>query len=166
MKLTDTLFLDFDRETANTRKTLERVPEDKVGWKPHPKSPTMGWLGAHLANIPQWVVIMLENDSLDVGAGPQREPPQTPRQILESFDGNVKAARSALDKVEDAHLLAPWTLLSNGQQVFTMPRTAVLRNFVMNHMVHHRAQLAVYLRLNDVAVPALYGPSADESGMS
>lgn len=169
MKLRDALLPEFDREMANTRKALERIPEDKLGWKPHPKSQPMGWLGTHLANLPNWVVMTIDQDSLDLAPPGQpasrTEAAESRAEILERFDSNVKAARAKLEQVEDEHLLKPWSLLSGGQTIFTLPKTAVLRTYVMNHIVHHRGQLTVYLRLNDVPVPALYGPSADESGM-
>ena len=169
MGLNEALLPEFYQEMANTRKTLERVPEDKLGWKPHQKSGTMGWLATHLANIPSWVSSAIEKDSLDLAPGGAPIEPLTEvksrRQILEVFDKNVAAARAAIAGASDAHLGKSWTLLFGGNPVFTLPRMAVLRSFVMNHSIHHRAQLGVYLRLNNVPVPAIYGPSADERGM-
>jgi len=169
MGLNEVLLPEFDQEMTNTRKTLERVPEDKLGWKPHEKSGTMGWLATHLANIPSWVLSTIEKDSLDLapGGAPVALPPEAKsrQQILEAFDKNVAAARAAIAGASDAHLGKSWTLLFGGNPVFTLPRVAVLRSFVMNHSIHHRAQLGVYLRLNNVPVPAIYGPSADEGGM-
>ena len=168
MGLNEALLPEFDHEMANTRKTLERVPEDKLAWKPHDKSGTMGWLATHLANLPMWVNSTLDKDSLDLA--PQGVPvaPMAPaksrKEVLEAFDKNVAAARGAIAKASDAHLLKSWSLLFGGKTMFTLPRIAVLRSFVMNHSIHHRAQLGVYLRLNNVPVPALYGPSADEQG--
>jgi uncharacterized damage-inducible protein DinB len=158
---------EFEQEMANTRKTLERVPDAKLGWKPHPKSGTMAWLAGHVANLPSWINITFDQDSLDLEPGGVQAtpppPPGTAREILEMFDKNVAAARKALAGVSDEHLMKPWTLLKNGQAVMTLPRVAVLRGFIFNHLIHHRAQLCVYLRLNDVPVPSLYGPSADEA---
>lgn len=169
MGLSEALLPEFDHEAANTRKTLERVPEGKQGWKPHKKSMTMGDLAAHLAQIPGWAVETIKTDSLDVappGAPPQQIPrAKSRKEVLETFDKNVAAARVAIAGASDAHLLKPWSLLAGGKTVFTMPRIAVLRSFIMSHSIHHRAQLGVYLRLNDVPVPAIYGPSADEGGM-
>ncbi len=169
MGLNEALLPEFDHEMANTRKTLERLPEDKLGWKPHEKSGTTGWLATHLANIPTWAVSTVENSSLDlapqgVPVGPL-PPAKSRREILEAFDKNVAGARAAIAGASDAHLLKSWSLLFGGKSVFTLPRIAVLRSFVMNHSIHHRAQLGVYLRLNNVPVPALYGPSADEQGI-
>jgi uncharacterized damage-inducible protein DinB len=164
--LSAALLPEFDQEMANTRKTLERVPEDKFSWKPHEKSGTMGWLAAHLAHLPSWPVMTIQQDSLDIspqGAAPQPPPPPKSRQeLLATFDKSVAEGRKAIASASDADLMKPWSLLHQGKTVFTMPRVAVLRAFVMNHLIHHRAQLGVYLRLNNIPVPAIYGPSADE----
>ncbi|HZS07863.1 MAG TPA: DinB family protein [Blastocatellia bacterium] len=169
MALSQSILPEFDQEMANTRRTLERVPEDKFDWKPHEKSTAMGGLATHLANLPSWVVYAIERDSLDIappGEPPLRLPPANSRnEILEAFDRNIAAARAAIAGASDEHLLKPWSLLSGGRTVLTLPRIAVLRSFVMNHTIHHRAQLGVYLRLNDVPVPSLYGPSADEGAL-
>jgi uncharacterized damage-inducible protein DinB len=169
MALKDALLPEFDHEMANTRKTLERVPEDKLGWKPHPKSGTMGWLATHVANLPSWATETLGKDTLDLAPNGVPQAPMAPaksrQELLALFDKNVAAGRAAIAGASDEHFAKPWSLLSNGKTLMTMPRIAVLRGFVMNHVIHHRAQLGVYLRLNDVAVPALYGPSADEQGM-
>jgi uncharacterized damage-inducible protein DinB len=155
---------------ANTRKTLERFPEDKLTWKPHEKSRTMGKLAAHLATIPSWTVPKIHEDTLDIApAGEplyQPSPAHSRTGILDMFDTNVQAAQAALAETMDKCLLQPWTLLSGGQAVFTLPRITVLRSMIMNHSMYHRAQLEVYFRLNDIPVPAIYGPSADEAGMS
>jgi uncharacterized damage-inducible protein DinB len=167
MALSEALLPEFDHEMANTRKTLERVPEDKFGWKPHEKSMTMGRLANHLADIPVWALHGLEQDSLDVNppGGESRKPSEVSsrKELLALFDKNVAAARAAIAGASDEKFGKPWTLLNGGQEVFTLPRAAVLRNFVLNHSIHHRAQLGVYLRLNDVPVPSIYGPSADEN---
>ncbi len=167
MGLSDMLMPEFEQEMAGTRRTLERVPEDKFDWQPHEKSTSLGGLATHLANLPSWVGHTIEKDELDIappGEPPLRMPPATTRaEVLAHFDQNVAAARVALAGASDEHLLKPWSLLSGGKTVLTMPRVAVLRGFVLNHNIHHRAQLGVYLRLNDVPVPAIYGPSADEN---
>ncbi len=166
MPINQALLGEFDQEMANTRKTLERVPEDKFSWKPHAKSGTMIWLAGHVAHLPGWAKETLERDSLDVAPpgqpAAQPEVPKSRKELLELFDRSVAAGRAALSKASDEHLTKPWTLLAGGKTVFTMPRIVVFRSFVMNHLIHHRAQLGVYLRLNDIAVPAIYGPSADE----
>ncbi|MCI0339073.1 MAG: DinB family protein [Acidobacteria bacterium] len=169
MSLSESLLPEFDHEMANTRKTIERVPEDILDWKPHEKSWAMGGLATHLATLPNWAVIAIGQDAFD-RAPPGAPPPRNPQitstaEALKIFDKNVTDARAAIAGASDEHLFKPWTLLSGGQTILTMPRIAVLRSFVMNHMIHHRAQLGVYLRLNDVPVPAIYGPSADEGGM-
>lgn len=157
---------EFDQEMANTRKVLERIPEDKLDWKPHAKSHTISWNANHLASLPQWATMTLTTSELDIApvGGPRYETPnlRTRREILEAFDNNVAAARKALAAVKDDEVGKPWTLLSGGQKMFTMPKAAVVRSFVLNHIVHHRAILCVYLRLNDVPVPGMYGPSGDE----
>jgi uncharacterized damage-inducible protein DinB len=165
MGIAASMLPEFDNEMANTRKTLERVPDDKFDWKPHDKSSSMGSLAGHLANLPGWTNITLDMDVFDMSPG--GEPFKTPechsrQELLDTFDQNVSKARTTLESAEDEHLFKPWTLAANGQEILTMPRVAVLRSFVMNHMIHHRAQLGVYLRLNDVPVPSIYGPSADE----
>jgi uncharacterized damage-inducible protein DinB len=169
MTLSEALLPEFDREMANTRKTLERVPEDKFGWKPHEKSMLMGDLASHLALLPGWVVNTINQDSLDLAPPGEESDPFAPassrQELLEMFDKNVVSARDSLTGVSDEHLLKSWTLLVGGKQILSRPRIAVLRDFVMSHTIHHRAQLGVYLRLNDVPVPAIYGPSADEEGM-
>ena len=166
MGMSESLVNEFDHEMAGTRKTLERVPEEKFDWKPHEKSGSMGWLAAHLANLAGWAGTTINQDSLDLAPGGKQiqppPPPKSRKELLEAFDKNVAEARKAIASASDATLLKPWSLLQNGKVLMTMPRIACLRGFVVNHTIHHRAQLGVYLRLNNIAVPALYGPSADE----
>lgn len=165
MPWSQALLPEFDHEMANTRKTLERVPEEKFAWKPHEKSWAMGGLATHLANLPSWATIALTSDSLDMAPGGKqlKAPELTSRQaILAEFDKNIESARSAIASASDEEMFKSWTLLANGKTLLTMPKVAVLRSFVMNHIIHHRAQLGVYLRLNDIPVPSIYGPSADE----
>lgn len=166
MKLNQALLAEFDQEMANTRKTLERVPDDKFDWKPHQKSFPMGHLATHIANIPTWATETLRRDSLDIapeGGEPYRAPEaKNSKQLLDLFESGVAAARAALAEATDEDLAKPWSLLKTGQVMMTLPKGAVLRSFVLSHGIHHRAQLGVYLRLNDIPVPAIYGPSADE----
>jgi uncharacterized damage-inducible protein DinB len=166
MHLSEALLPEFDREMALTRTSIERAPEASFDWKPHPKSPTLAWLVGFLAVLPSWTVMILTQPSLDIE--PEGKPPTTPPlprtilEVLETFDRNVTDARAAILATSNEEFGKAWTLLRNGQKLMSMPRAAVLRGMVMNHMVHHRAQLGVYLRLLDVPVPAIYGPSADE----
>jgi uncharacterized damage-inducible protein DinB len=168
MRISDALLPEFDQEMANTRKVLERCAEDKFSFKPHEKSWAMGGLATHVATLPSWIIYTIGQDSLDIappGAPPfKQDEIKSTKELLETFNNHVTTARTALSRADDEHLLKPWSLLMTGQTIFTMPRTAVLRTFVMNHMIHHRAQLTVYLRLNNIPVPGLYGPSADETG--
>lgn len=167
MALRDALLPEFDHEMANTRKTLERVPDDRLDWKPHTKSTSMGGLATHLSNLPTWTNHTIDEDSLDLA--PEGKPlPTAPiiksqPELLELFDSNVAKARAAIASVSDEELFKPWTLMNSGNEILTLPKIAVLRGFVMNHNIHHRAQLGVYLRLNDIPVPSIYGPSADEN---
>jgi len=167
MSISQSLLPEFNEEMANTRKVLERVPTEKWNWKPHEKSGTLGWLAAHIGTIPGWYTMTLQTESLDYAPvdGPQYEPPkiENTQQLLSTFDKELAGAREALTKASDADFAKNWTLLAGGKEIFTMPRTSCLRGMVMNHMIHHRAQLTVYLRLLNLPVPGLYGPSADES---
>lgn len=169
MSLSQSLLPEFDHEMANTRKVLERIPEDKLDWKVHEKSNSIGWVAMHLAEMPAWADKTLNQDSLDVappGGEPYRMPVVTSRQeILDRFDKNVAAARAAIAAATNEQFIKPWSLLKGGQTIFTLPRIGVIRALILNHSIHHRAHLCVYLRLNDIPVPALYGPSADEQGM-
>jgi uncharacterized damage-inducible protein DinB len=169
MPMSQMFLPEFDHEMATTRKFLERVPEDKFGWKPHEKSMTMLRLAGHIAEMPGWSTYTMNMDSLDVApvGGPQYQPAklESRQAILDEFDKNVKEGRAAVEKASDESLGKPWSLLAGGKNIFTMPRIAVLRSMVLNHVIHHRGQLSVYLRLNGVAVPGAYGPSADEGQM-
>ena len=167
MGLSESLLPEFDNEMVGTRKTLERVPDDKSDWKPHEKSMAMGGLATHLSNIPTWANFTIDQDSLDLAPGGKPMPPmelaKSNEELLATFDANVAKARAAIAGASDAELFKPWSLMTNGNTIMTMPKIVVLRNFVMNHLIHHRAQLGVYLRLNDIPVPSIYGPSADEN---
>lgn len=166
MAMSAALLPEFDMEMAGTKKYLERVPDDKFNYKPHPKSMTVRQLTTHLALFPIWMVETLANPSFDyapVGGEPFKPPVIESRQdLLEIFDRDVAKARAGLAAATDAQLMENWSLMGGGKTIFTMPRVAVLRGMVMNHMIHHRGQLGVYLRLMDIPLPALYGPTADE----
>jgi len=167
MGISESLLPEFDQAMANTRKTLERVPHEKFDWKPHEKSTAMGGLATHLSNLPTWAVYAIDQDSLDLAPGGKPLPPaelaKSEAELLAIFDANSAKARAAIAGASDEALFKPWTLMSNGNEILTFPKISVLRSFVMNHIIHHRAQLGVYLRLNDIPVPPIYGPSADES---
>ena len=166
MSYADAMLPEFDQEMANTRRVLEQVPDDKLDWRAHPKSNTIGWNANHLAEIPGWVAGTLAAPEWDIAPddGERYQSPKlTSRQeILELFDQNVAAAREALANVRDEEMTKTWSLLEGGKTLFSMPRSAVIRGFVLNHTVHHRAILCVYLRLNDIPVPGMYGPSGNE----
>ena len=165
MSLAEHLLPEFDREMAGTRQLLERVPEAEAAWRPHPKSYTLGELAIHLSNLPLWARLTVELPELDLGVPDNinlvRVPFTSTRDLLERFDRHVREARAALAPTSDEAMGAPWSLRNGGRTVFTLPRAAVLRSFVMSHMIHHRGQLTVYLRLRDVPLPSTYGPSAD-----
>jgi uncharacterized damage-inducible protein DinB len=165
MRTIDLLVAEFDRESGVTRTLLERLPEDRAAWKPHPKSMALGGLALHLATLPVWVGMTLRQTELDLNppGGPGYQPPvwESHKAMLALFDANTAAARAALVATADAELAAPWTLKNDGHTLFTMPKGGVLRAFVFNHIVHHRGQLSVYLRLCDVPLPSIYGPTAD-----
>lgn len=169
MSLAEQLLPEFDQEMATTRNVLERLPEDRFDWKPHPKSMTLVGVATHLANIPYWGASTLTDDSFDVepvaGQPYVEEPAASRAALLEKFDGSVAAMRSALQSTTDEAMGKPWSLLRTGTPIFTLPRGAIVRSMILNHLIHHRAQLGMYLRLLDLPHPAMYGPSADEGGM-
>jgi uncharacterized damage-inducible protein DinB len=165
MALKDTMLPEFDHEMGTTRRLLERVPEADFAWKPHDKSFSLGNLAAHIANLPTWVGYTMDSAFFDVASDdPAARPPApaTVAELLQRFDANVKAARAKIDEQPDPAFFAPWSLKNGAHEVFTMPKAAVLRSFVMNHLIHHRGQLSVYLRLRNVPLPSIYGPTADE----
>jgi uncharacterized damage-inducible protein DinB len=166
MAIRDGLLAEFDREIEVTRKVLERVPEGKSEFKPHDKSMALDRLAGHVAELPGWAKETILQDSIEVGGqAPGQAAPlkmTSRKQLLEEFDKRAAAGRAAIAGATDEAFMKPWSLIAGGKTIFTMPKIAVLRGFVMNHMIHHRGQLSVYLRLNNVPVPSIYGPSADE----
>ncbi|HEV2642403.1 MAG TPA: DinB family protein [Candidatus Elarobacter sp.] len=163
MTIAEILLPEFDHEMKVTRTLLERVPDDRADWRPHAKSFTFGELAAHLANIPTWAPSILGNDVYDLGA-PDADPSpvaQPAARMLANFDQNVLAARAAIANASDSEMMKPWTLRNGATTFFTLPRAAVLRTFVLSHAIHHRGQLSVYVRMNDIPVPSIYGGSAD-----
>ena len=166
MTIAQGFLIEFNEEMKNTRRMLERVPDEAFDFKPHPKSWTMGRLASHIAEMPGWGVNTVESDQLDLQppTGPEFEEFQAASQakVLEFFDRGVAEAKEAVARVSDKAMHKDWTLLVGGNPIFTMPRIAVLKSMILSHIIHHRAQLSVYLRMNDVPVPGMYGPSADE----
>ena len=164
MTIAELLLPEFDQEMTSTRRVLERVPEDRFAWRPHARSFSMGDLASHVVNMLQWTVETMDKTEFDLDSVTPEEmnkAAKTRAELLAWFDANAAGARAALAK-SDAEYQLPWTLRKGTQVIFTMPRYTCVRSFCLNHIVHHRAQLTVYLRENDVPVPGLYGPSADE----
>jgi uncharacterized damage-inducible protein DinB len=162
MAIKDALLADYDHEMGTTRRLLERLPDDKLGWKPHEKSMTLGALGTHLSRIAGWGGTILNDPFFDLTATPPAGADPTSRaEILALFDDTRARTRAWMDKI-DGEYNSLWTLKRGDQQVFSVPRVAAFRSFVLHHIIHHRGQLSVYLRLNDVSIPAIYGPTADE----
>jgi uncharacterized damage-inducible protein DinB len=166
MTIAESLLPEYDQEMANTRRMLARVPQDKHDWKPHEKSMTLGRLASHLAEMPTWALQTCRTDELDIAPkdGPKFEAANyaTSAEVMTALDKNAAEARAAVAQMADADWMRDWTLLAGGDQIFTMPKLAVYRSMVLNHIIHHRGQLSVYLRLLGTPVPGMYGPSADE----
>jgi uncharacterized damage-inducible protein DinB len=157
---------EFDEEMAKTRTVIARIPADRFGWQAHGKSHTLGWNANHLAEIPGWVEGTITGTEWDFEppGGPAYQTPSltSTSEVLAMFDANVAAARQAIEAALTADMTVPWTLKYQGEAIFTLPRADVIRKFVLNHIIHHRAITCVYLRLNDLPVPGMYGPSGDE----
>lgn len=162
--IAETLLPEFDIEMATTRKLLERVPDAQAAWKPHAKSTGLGDLAQHIAVLAGFGAMIVTQEGRDVAAGGGPRPPRftSAQTLLETFDENVRKSREAIAGASDAHLGVPWALRNGERVILQMPRAAVLRTLLMNHIIHHRGQLSVYLRLNDVPLPSIYGPTADE----
>lgn len=154
---------ELDAENATTRRVLERVPADRLTWKPHPKSMSLGELALHLAQNPGMIAQWAVPDAIDMPGGSGLPVPASTTEILAAHDESAAKARAALEKVGDDGLNKPWQMMKDGVAVFAMPKSALIRTIVLNHTYHHRGQLSVYLRLLDVPVPSIYGPSADEA---
>ena len=165
MKITDLFSAQLEREAAVSRRALERVPEGKPDWRPHERSMALGYLATLVATMPSWVAMAITQDELDLQprGGPGYQPPSwsTIRELLQAHDEAVAKGRDALRSESDPHLMTPWRLLVGGQVVLENPRHVVIAD-TFTHLAHHRGQLTVYLRLNGVAVPSIYGPSADD----
>jgi uncharacterized damage-inducible protein DinB len=167
MKVTELFLGELDREGPITRRALERVPEGRDDWKPHEKSMPLGRLAGLVAMMPSWITMMIDKDEFDLNppggssSAFQRQL-RTNKDLLQALDEGVASARAALQSTSEEHLMKPWRLLVSGKVVSEKPRHIVLRDSI-NHLAHHRGQLTVYLRLNDVPVPSIYGPSADDA---
>jgi uncharacterized damage-inducible protein DinB len=166
MKLTDLFLSELEAEVPATRRVLERVPDGRPDWKPHPKSMPLGYLATLVATMPSWITMTIKQDELDLNPPGKPKPipatMTTARELVQALDGAVNGAREALRSTTEEHLLTTWRLLVAGHVVSEQPRYVVIRDAAFNHLAHHRGQLTVYLRLNDVAVPSIYGPTADE----
>jgi uncharacterized damage-inducible protein DinB len=164
MAIVDALLPEFDHEMAVARKVLERVDDAQFGWKPHERSMSLGRLATHVAEIPQWGHTILNEPEFNMVDGEYKPTvTSTTAEVLDLFDRQVKTIRGILVAKTDAELMSTWTFKQNGKELFGMPRAAAWRSWVMNHLIHHRGQLSVYLRLTGSKVPGIYGPSADES---
>lgn len=165
-RLATAFLAEMENEAKVARACLERVPADKFDWQPHEKSMKMGRLAAHVAEMFGWTKETLTQDVLDFAAGDYTPfEPKTTDELLKFFDEKIATAKDILNSTPDDTFMTPWTMRNGEQVYFTMPKVAVMRTFVMNHIIHHRGQLSVYLRLNDIPVPSIYGPSADEGQM-
>jgi len=167
MALKDPIIAEMEQEAIATRKTLERVPADKFTWKPHDKSMSLGQLASHVAEIAQWTNSTINKDELDFSKEEYKPfEPKTTEELVKFFDDTQASALKTLnDNATDENLMGMWSLKNGETTYLTMPRIAVMRGFVLSHLIHHRAQLGVYLRMLDVPLPSTYGPSADESVM-
>ena len=166
MTLSELFLGELDREGPITRRTLERVPEGRDDWKPHDKSMPLGRLAALVATMPSWLTMMIERDEFDLSppggsSGSFMQALRTNRELVQAHEDGISGARAALQKTSEAHMLKPWRLLVGGKVVQEQPRHVMMRDSI-NHLAHHRGQLTVYLRLNGVPVPSIYGPSADD----
>jgi uncharacterized damage-inducible protein DinB len=159
----DPILMEFDREASTTRKLLERLPDARLSWAPHERSMTLQGLAWHLATIPAMVASGVLLDGMDLAARAKVPAPDTAAAIVEAFAANCAAAKGAMSQLDDAKAMGAWSLSSGGMKILEMPRIAFVRNILLNHSIHHRGQLSVYLRLLDVPVPMIYGPSADEN---
>ncbi len=164
MAIKDFLLPEYDNEMATTRKVLERVPLAEAQWKPHAKSMSMGDLAAHITEIPGWVGTIVNASFVDLAADSEhvRTGYATTGELLAAFDRNVAKARAVIDSKSDAEMMESWSLKKGEAVLLSMPKAGVLRSFLLNHLIHHRGQLSVFIRLKDVPVPMIYGPSADE----
>jgi uncharacterized damage-inducible protein DinB len=164
MATLDPILMEMDQEAKVTQRVLERVPGDKLAWKPHAKSFSLGQLAMHIAVVQGRLATIVLKDTHDIGVGPTPPPqPSSHKEILDAFLESTATAKESLKKLNDSQLMATWTLTKDGKVLISAPRIGFIRSILMNHIYHHRGQLSVYLRLLDVPVPSIYGPSADEN---
>jgi uncharacterized damage-inducible protein DinB len=162
MRLADSLLMEFDQEAQTTKRVLERIPDDRLAWRPHPKSFSLGQLALHIASGPGQIVAAVAQDTAEVPNFAQPEA-KSRQEVLEAFSQSMASARASLKNMDDSRLMSEWTLTRNGKTLMSIPRIGFLRSILLNHTYHHRGQLSVYLRILDVPVPSIYGPSADEN---
>jgi uncharacterized damage-inducible protein DinB len=162
MSLADSFLQEIEQEAQTTKRVLDRVPADKLAWKPHPKSFSLGQLALHIASVPASVTAAATQDTFEAPGFSQPEP-RNRQEIFDTFGASLQSARYSLKKMDDFRLTSTWTLTRNGKTLMAIPRVAFLRSILMNHLYHHRGQLSVYLRILEVPVPSIYGPSADEN---
>jgi uncharacterized damage-inducible protein DinB len=163
-QILEAMIAEIEREGATTKRVLLRVPRDKLAWKPHPKSMSLGQLALHIATIPAGVSQVAQVDEFDAGAASFNPPSANSMdEVLAALDSSVRTGQDYLGSVSESAAAGNWRAMANGKEVMSMPRTVMLRSIMLNHWYHHRGQLSVYLRLLDIPVPVIYGPSADES---
>jgi uncharacterized damage-inducible protein DinB len=162
MRIVDSILMEIEQEAQTTKRVLDRIPENKLAWKPHPKSYSLGQLALHIASVPGSVAAAVVPDSMEVPNFSQPEP-KSRQEVLDTFNKSLESAKATLKKMDDARLTSTWSLTKNGKVLMSVPRIGFIRSILMNHNYHHRGQLSVYLRMLDVPVPSIYGPSADEN---
>src|SRR5712691_2708173 len=162
MRLVDSILMEIDQEAKTTKRVLDRIPEDKLAWKPHPKAFSLGQLALHIASVPGSVAAAAAPDSMEAPNFSQPQP-KNRQEVLDTFSKSLESAKETLKKMDDARLMATWKLTKNGKVLMSVPRIGFIRSILMNHNYHHRGQLSVYLRILEVPVAAIYGPSADEN---
>jgi len=162
MRIVDSILMEMEQEARTTKRVLERIPEDKLAWKPHPRSFSLGQLALQIASVPGSVAAAAVPDSVEAPNFLQPEP-KSRQEVLDTFSKSLESAKETLKKMDDARLMSTWTLTKNGKVLMSIPRIGFIRSILMNHSYHHRGQLSVYLRMLEVPVPSIYGPSADEN---
>jgi uncharacterized damage-inducible protein DinB len=162
MRLVDSVLVELDQEAQTTKRVLDRIPDDKLAWRPHPRSRSLGQLALHIASAPGNVAALAMQDTVEAPNFSQPEP-KSRQEVLDTFSKSLESAKDTLKKMDDVRLTSMWSLTKNGKILMSVPRIGFLRSILMNHVYHHRGQLSVYLRMLDVPVPSIYGPSADEN---